>query len=187
MSKNFIDGSTLFGVFGCAVGILGIGYAIGTNSKLSKISERLDLAIDDIADNTEIDIPEKVVSKAVDQAVQTQAKRAVDRATTETISSLKNDVRSEVRKAIDKEYENLKNSVLKEITTSAAKIDVSRVRRDVEEAAKEAALEKFDDNLDDILEKFNDNLTNTSQIYSSIRAAITRGMDGGKEFVVRLN
>ena len=60
MSKNFIDGSTLFGVFGCAVGILGIGYAIGTNSKLSKISERLDLAIDDIADNTEIDIPEGI-------------------------------------------------------------------------------------------------------------------------------
>lgn len=187
MSKNFIDGSTLFGVFGCVVGILGIGYAIGTNSKLSKISERLGLAIDDIADNTEIDIPEEVVSKAVDQAVQTQAKRAVERATTETIFSLKNDVRSEVRKAIDEEYENLKSSVLKEITTSAAKIDISRVRRDVEEAAKEAALEKFDDNLDDILEKFNDNLSNTSKIYSSIREAITRGMDGGKEFVVRLN
>ena len=61
------------------------------------------------------------------------------------------------------------------------------MRRDVEEAAKEAALEKFDDNLDDILEKFNDNLSNTSKIYSSIREAITRGVDGGKEFVVRLN
>lgn len=187
MSKNFIDGSTLFGVLGCAAGLLGIGYAIGTNSKLSKISERLDLAIDDIADDTEIDIPEKMISKAVDRAVQTQAKKAVELATTETIFSLKKDVRSEVRKAIDKEYENLKDSVLKEITTSAAKIDISRVRRDVEEAAKEAALEKFDDNLDDILEKFNDNLSNTSKIYSSIREAITRGVDGGKEFVVRLN
>lgn len=187
MSKHFIDGSTLFGVFGCAVGLLGVGYAIGTNSKLSKISERLNLAIDDIADGTEIDIPEEVVSKAVDQAVQTQAKRAVERATTETISSLKKDIRSEVRKAIDEEYENLKDSVLKEITASAAKIDANRVRRDVEEAAKEAALEKFDDNLDDILEKFNDNLTNTSKIYSSIREAITRGTDNGKEFVVRLN
>ena len=187
MSKHFIDGSTLFGVFGCAVGLLGVGYAIGTNSKLSKISDRLDLAIDDIADGTEIDIPEEVVSKAVDQAVQTQAKKAVERATTETISSLKKDIRSEVRKAIDEEYENLKDSVFKEITTSAAKIDVNRVRRDVEEAAKEAALEKFDDNLDDILEKFNDNLTNTSKIYSSIREAITRGTDNGKEFVVRLN
>lgn len=49
------------------------------------------------------------------------------------------------------------------------------------------ALEKFDDNLDDILEKFNDNLTNTSKIYSSIREAITKSSDSSKEFVVRLN
>ena len=89
--------------------------------------------------------------------------------------------------AVNKEYETIKDSVLKEIKDSAAKIDVSRVRRDVEAAAKEAALEKFDDNLDDILEKFNDSLTSTSKIYSSIREAITRSSDSGKEFVVRLN
>lgn len=187
MSKHFIDSNTLFGVFGCVVGLVGAGYALGANNKLSKISDRLDLAINDIADGTEIDIPEELVSKAVEQAVQTQAKRAVERATTETIASLKKDIRSEVRKAIDEEYENLKDSVLKEITASAARIDTNRVRRDVEEAAKEAALEKFDDNLDDILEKFNDSLTNTSKIYSSIREAITRSTDNGKEFVVRLN
>ena len=89
--------------------------------------------------------------------------------------------------AVDKEYDNLKDTVLKEITSSASKIDVSRVRRDVEEAAKEAALEKFDDNLDDILDKFNNNLLNTAKIYSSIRNAITKDSDSEKEFVVRLN
>ena len=100
---------------------------------------------------------------------------------------MKNDIRAKVQKEVNKEYESIKNSVLKEITASAAKIDASRVRRDVEEAAKEAAMEKFDDNLDDILEKFNDSLDNTTKIYSSIREAITKGSNSGKEFVVRLD
>ena len=179
MSKNFINSDFLFGVCGCVVGLIGVGYAVGTHTKLSKISDRLDNSINDLADNMEIDIPEEIVNKAIDNAVKIESKRAVEKATNETISALKKEIRSEVQTAVNKEYETIKDS--------AAKIDVSRVRRDVEAAAKEAALEKFDDNLDDILEKFNDSLTSTSKIYSSIREAITRGSDSGKEFVVRLN
>lgn len=80
----------------------------------------------------------------------------------------------------------MKDSVLKEITAEAAKIDVTRVRRDVEKAANEAALKKFDDNLDDILKKFNDSLDNTSRIYSSIRESLTKSTDPAKEFVLRI-
>jgi len=187
MSKRFISSDYLFGVCGCIAGLLGVGYAIGTHTKLSKISERLNKSIDDLADNMEIDIPEELVNKAIDEAVKVSSKKAVEKATNESISALKKEIKSEVRNAVDKEYETLKDSVLKEIAVSAGKIDVSRVRRDVEEAAKEAALEKFDDNLDDILEKFNNSLDNTSKIYSSIREAITKSSDSGKEFVVRLN
>lgn len=168
-------------------GLVGVGYAIGTHTKLAKVSERLDKSIDELADNTEIDIPEELINKAVEKAVQTESKKAVEKATNETITALKRDVHAEVQREIDKEYNHLKEAVLKEITSSASKIDVSRVRRDVEKAAKEAALEKFDDNLDDILEKFNDSLDNTTKIYSSIREAITRGSNSGKEFVVRLD
>lgn len=183
MTKSNDIISILFGI----VGLVGIGYAIGTHTKLAKVSERLDRSINDIADNMEFDIPEELISKAVDEAVNTEARKAVNRVTNETISELKRDVRSEVQRAIDKEYNNLKDTVLKEITVQASKIDVSRVRRSVEEAAEQAALDKFDDNLDDILEKFNDNLTNTSKIYSSIRETLAKNSDSGKEFVVRLN
>ena len=44
-------------LFGLA-GLVGIGYAIGTHTKLAKVSERLDRSIDEIADNMEFDIPE---------------------------------------------------------------------------------------------------------------------------------
>lgn len=115
--------------------------------------------------------------------MQTEAKRAVERATNETISAMKKDIHTEVQKEVNKEYESIKDSVLKEINVSASKIDVARVRRDVEEAA----LDKFDDNLDAILENFNKSLSDTSKIYSSIRDAITRDFSSGKGFVVRLD
>lgn len=182
MTKNdFIN--YLFG----AAGLVGIGYGLCAHTKLAKISNRLDKSIDDLADNTEIDIPEELVNKAVEKAVQAEAKRAVERATNETISAMKKDIHAEVQREVNKEYDSIKDSVLKEITVSASKIDAFKVRRDVEEAAKKAALDKFDDNLDDILEKFNENLDNTSRIYSSIRETLSKGSNSGKEFVVRLD
>lgn len=182
MTKNDIF-STLFGL----AGFVGIGYAVCAHSKLAKISERLDKSIDDLAEDMEIDIPEELVNKAVERAVQDETARAVKRATDEAILALKRDIHSEVQKAVDKEYKSVKDSVLKEITASAAKIDASRVRRDVEAAAKEAALEKFNDNLDGILEKFNENLDNTAKIYGSIREALTQSSKSGKEYVIRVD
>ena len=180
MVRNNEFVSILIGV----AGLVGVGYAIGTHTKLAKVSERLDKGINELADDMEFDIPEELINKAVEKAVQVEAKKAVERATNETVTAVKKDVRFEVEQAVDKEYERIKDTVLKELTASASKIDVSRVKRDIEKAAKEAAMEKFDD---DILEKFNDSLDNTTKIYSSIREAITRSSNSGKEFVVRLD
>ena len=170
MTKNDV-----FGIVFGFTGLVAIGYAIGTHTKMAKISERLDRSINDLADNMEIDIPEKLIDKA-----------AVEEATKEVINQIKNDIHTKVQREVDKEYDSIKDSVLKEITVSASKIDAYKVRNDVIESAKKAALEKFDDNLDDILEKFNKDLDNTSKIYSSIRDAITKESTSGKQFVVTL-
>ena len=181
MTKNDV-----FGIVFGFTGLVAIGYAIGTHTKMAKISERLDRSINDLADNMEIDIPEKLIDKAVDEAAKNEARRAVEEATKEVINQVKKDIHAKVQREIDKEYDSIKDSVLKEITVSASKIDTSKVRKDVEEAAKKAVLDKFDDNLDDILEKFNKDLDNTSKIYSSIRDAITKESTSGKQFVVTL-
>lgn len=181
MTKNDI-----FGIVFGFTGLVAIGYAIGIHTKMAKISERLDQSINDLSDNMEFDIPEKLIDKAVEEAAKNEARRAVEEATKEAIEQVKKDIHAKIQQEVEKEYDSIKDSVLNEITVSASKIDTNRVRRDVEEAAKKAALEKFDDNLDDILEKFNDNLTNTSKIYSSIRDAITKESTSGKQFVVTL-
>lgn len=167
-----------------AVGLMGLGYGIAMHTKMAKVSERLDKGINDLADNTEIDIPEELVNKAVEKAVTTEAKKVVEKATTEALAELKCDIRDAVTAAVDKEYEGIKETVLKKATEEAAKIDSARVRRDVEKAAYNVAMEKFNGNLDDILGKFNDNLNNVSKIYSSMATAATRTPD--KEFTFKL-
>lgn len=165
-----------------ALGILGIGYGLAMHTKLAKVSERLDKSIDELAGKTNIDISEELINQAVEKAATAEAKKAVEKATAEALAELRKDIHKSVTEAVDKEYDNIKDEVLKKTTEAAAKIDVARVRRDVERAA----VTKYECNLDDILDKFNDNLSNTSKIYSSIASAITRPTESGKEVVLKL-
>lgn len=165
-----------------ALGVFGIGYGIAMRTKLAQVSKRLDKTIDDLAGKTNVDISDDVVNLAVTKAADAAAKTAVEKATNDALDALKKDIRLAVSDAVEKEYDNIKDEVLKKATEAAAKIDVARVRRDVERAA----VTKYECNLDDILAKFNDNLSNTAKIYSSIAGAVTRPTETGKEVVFKL-
>jgi type VI protein secretion system component VasK len=178
------DRDKLIGVIGFVVGIMGVGYAIGTHTKMAKVSDRLDRGIDELAKNMDIDIPEELTNKALEKAVAIEAKKAVEKAASEALSELKRDIHATVSIAVDREYESIKDTVLKKATDEASKIDAARVRRDIEKAAYNAAMDKFNDNLDDALGKFNDNLNNLSKIYSSMAGVATRNPD--KEITFKL-
>lgn len=175
----------MIGLGGIILGSIGIGYAFGTHNKMAKVSKTLDCSIDDLAKNTNVDIPEAMVKRAVERAVETEAERAVTRATHMAVQEIKTDIHKQVTAAVEKEYDRIKDSVLREITDEASKINIDRVRTEVENEAKRKALEKFDVSLDGILTNFNDNLKNTSKIYSSIANSITKQNDG-KEFVFKV-
>ena len=170
-----------------AIGILGLGYGIAMRTRLAKVSERLDASIDDLASNTNVNIPERIIDEAVERAVTNEAKRVVEKATNEALAELKKDIHRTVSDAVEAEYTNISEAVLKEATDAAAKIDVARVRKDVERAAEKIALQTFEANLGGILDKFNSNLDNTSRIYSSIASSMVRPTDSGKEFVFKVN
>lgn len=184
--SRYYNKDSFMATIGVALGLVGVGYAIGTHTKMAKVSERLDKGLDELANGMEIDIPEEMVNKAVEKAVAAESKKAVEKATSEALAELKRDIHKTVSGEVEKEYEHLHKDVLREITDAASKIDVTKVRRDVERAAEKAALDKFDDNLDDILKKFNDNLDNTSKIYNSIAGTMSKRTDGAKEYVFRV-
>ena len=174
------------GLGGIVVGLIGIGYAMGTRSKMARISEKLDRSIDELAGRTPVDIPHDMIERAVEKAVAAEARIAVGKATDAAIMDVKRDVHKQVCDAVESEYSDIKATVLREITDEAAKIDVKRVRDDVEQAARKIALDKFDDNLDDMLKDFNEQLKNTSKIYTSIADAMTGYKPSGRETVFRI-
>ena len=176
MSKNF---DTFVGVLGVAAGLIGVGYAIGTHTKMAKISENLDRSIEDLASKTPVDIPDSMIERAVEKAVAYEVKQAVGKVTDAISDDIKRDLRRQVSDAIEGEYSNVKGSVLEELTKAASKIDVARVRADIEKDAKARALDKFDDNLDDILEDYKDNLKNVTKIYKSFADAATPSSNSG--------
>lgn len=182
--NNKFDG--LVGFVGIALGLVGVGYAIGTHTKMAKISDNLERSIDDLASQVPVDIPNDMIERAVEKAVSYEVKQAVCKVTDKVKHDVEYDMHKQISGAIEEEYSNIKETVLKNITEEAAKIDVKRVRYDVEKAAKEKALEKFDDNLDDILENFNDQLKNTSKIYTSIADTMTKYKSNDSGTVLRI-
>lgn len=182
--NNKIDG--IVGVVGVAVGLIGVGYALGTRSKMARISEKLDRSIEDLAGQLPVDIPQGIIDRAVEKAVAVEVKQVVGKITDTVTVELKRDIHKRVSDAVEGEYSNVKESVLEELVAAASKIDVRRVREDVEKAAKEHAIEKFDDNLDGILENFNDQLKHTSKIYTSIADTMTGYKSNNREAVIRI-
>lgn len=172
------------GWIGLAAGLVGVGYAICMRSKMVKIGDRLDRSIDELASKTPIDIPHDMVERAVEKAVVNEVRTAVSRVTSDVVADINRDIRRQVGDAVEKEYQNIKDSVLKQVTDEVAKIDAKRVREDVERAAKNMALEKFDNNLDDILNNYKDNLHSVSKIYKTFADAVNPS--NHKETVLRI-
>lgn len=173
--KDNLDFLIGFGML--AVGLVGIGYGVGSRKKLNDICNRIDTTIKDISKDVEVTISDKIVEQAVNMAVEKEVKSAVNRATNRIIDDIESDIKKEVKTAVNSSYNNIKESVKDQVQKQVSRIDIDDLKRDVTAKAKEEALEKLQDNLDDILNKFNEELCNVSKIYKSISNAITKEND----------
>lgn len=174
MKVNF---EFILGVGGCIVGLLGVGYAMGSKKKVNDICKKIDKSIDDISNDIDIDISDKIIDDAVDNAVAREVGKQVSNATQRIITNVKNDMHAQVKTAVDEEYKNIRGSVTDKIAKEVSKINMKELSNDVVEKAKEAVMEKFDTDLDDILEKYNRDLDNVSKIYKSIANTMSKDND----------
>lgn len=172
------------GLLGVTIGLIGVGYAMGAHSKMAKISEKLDCSIEELAGNVPVNIPDSMIERAIEKAVAYEVKQTVGKAKDAVVVDVKRDIHKQVSDAVESEYSNIKDAVLKEITNEAAKIDVKRVRTDAVDKATAHMMDKLDDSMDDILKNFNNQLQNTSRIYNSIADSMTKykANDGGTVF-----
>ncbi|MBR1703143.1 MAG: hypothetical protein IJ716_14545 [Lachnospiraceae bacterium] len=164
--------------------LLGAGalaYSIYQGVKMSKVLNKLGLAIDGISD---MDIPEiknEMINSVVQQAVEREVRSGVQKASEAAIKSVRNDISAEVQSSVRNAYNDVREDVKKQLEKQVGEVSIERVRREVVEKAKDRAAEKFESDLTDILQKYNDDLRNVSRIYSSIAGSLGQrnaGHDG---------
>lgn len=131
---------------------MGVGYAIGVHSKMKVMCDRLDTSIDNLANNTEIDIPAKVIDQAVQKAVERESYSAVKRATEEVVADAKREIESRVGTAVKAQYDAISDGVRIKSQECRPESPKSKLKKEVSAEGKEQIAEKFDDKLDDLLE-----------------------------------
>lgn len=145
-----------------------LGYAISAHTKLNKVASKLDLAVDDLIFQNKIEIPTDMIERSVVKIAEKNYNQAIRNACDEAVMKTRNDFDIRIKTAVTDEFNNQKAEVAKEMKRKINSIDISAIRREVVEEAKETAAEKFKSDLDDILAKHNEELDNVSTIYASI-------------------
>lgn len=157
-------------VIGILVTIGGVGYIGYLHSKINELSSMVQVAVDDLAAQTEITISDDILDRAVQKAVD----REVSYISTRIVRDLNSEIRSEVKKSVDLSSVTIKSLASKEIERQVRNIDISDMEKEVVDRAKDAIAEKFDKKLDGILDDFNDQLQSVQKIYSSIAKSMAR-------------
>lgn len=133
--KRIIDFEVVLGFGGLVVGLIGIGYAIGSRNKLNDVCEKLDTTIDAIAWDLDVDVANKIkdsmVNEAITRAVETRVARDVDREVRRVADSTRRTIDSEVRTAVKTLYPDIRKSVTKQITSEVSKISAEDLASEV--------------------------------------------------------
>ena len=175
----------LLGMIGAAMGAGALIWSMYNDIRLDRIAQNIDVSVKELADRTQVYATDAMVEKAIERAVERATSVAVVNAKYRAEKKIEADVHKQVKDALDELYSDFKKSVSEEMVKQASAINMKELKAEVVEKAKAAAIEKFDDNLDDILEKFNSELDNVTKIYSSIANKITKKHDDG--VTLRLN
>ncbi len=174
------------GCLGVIFGVAAVGYSMYVNAKMQKLSNKIGESIDKMSKDIDVNVPDILVEKAVEKAVDREVGRTVNYATSQLTKDIRSDIRKEVKETVQSIYSDIKRDVVKEVERQVGNIDISSVRKEVVEKGKQAALEKLNNSLDEILDKFNQDLHNVSKIYESIANRMSKD-NNEKEMVFKIS
>ena len=169
--------TNFLGKIGIAIGVGALAYSMYNDVRIDRIAKNINVSVKELSDRTHVYATDAMVEKAVEKAVERATSRAVVDAKYRAEKKIEADIHKQVKDAMDGLYSDFKKSVQAEMVKQTSAINMKELKAEVVEKAKEAAIEKFDDNLDDILEKFNSELNNVSKIYNSIADNFSKKRD----------
>lgn len=150
------------------VSTVSIIFAVKSNKRMQKTCNKLDVAVDAIADKVEINVQDEVVEEAIKLAANRYAHDAVRNIEKDILNETRKEIAAEVKKSVDLAYANLKAGVKEELDRQIRDIDISGIKKQVIEEASEKAKDKFSNELDSIAARFSSDLESSSKIYKTI-------------------
>lgn len=169
---------------GFFMGLAGLGLGVSACREARKMANRVGVSVEALSRMEDIEIREAVIEDAVQKAVDREAAKAIAAAVNTVVNDTRKEIRKDVADGVKQVYPELKSALIKELTRQIGDIDISEIRDEALEKAKETAAEKLNSSMDGILDKFNEDLRNVSKIYNSISSMM--GGDRSKEMTLRI-
>jgi hypothetical protein len=166
-------------VVGVVVGAVGVAIAALAERRAERLARKVDMSVTDLAEKTPVAITDALISKAVDAAVNREVGTAITNASSAAVQKVATDMSTKVSNAINESYANVKDSVTAELTKQVERIDIERLKADVTEKAKAAAVKKLDGSMNEILKEFEHNLENVPKIYGAMLGSMAKRQDNG--------
>jgi hypothetical protein len=161
-------------IVGLAISGLALLFALKERKKIDIVCENLDCSVKDLCKkDINIDISEEVVNMVVQERTNNEVAKFMPKAVESGRKEATALFKDAVQREINSQYADIKSEVRRSVQEKVGHIDISGVKRQVIEDAKEEAAERFHDELDGVLEKFNDELSSVKKIYASIAQKIS--------------
>lgn len=133
-----------------------------------KLRKELDKMARSMANSVDVKVPEEVVNKAINIAVDREVSNCAIKAARDASNMIASDIRKKAEVAVNNEYANIRNDVKSALTKKVGDLDISEIREEVVEKAKDEAATRFKNDLDKVLDTYSENLKNVGKIYQSI-------------------
>lgn len=166
MKSNTVDNLIFGGLIGGWAATL--AFAIAAHLKLNKVSTMLEVKVEELVEKDTLDLPDDWIQFAVNRAVDSRYSHILTKECIDAATKTRNDIDKKMQQAVDKEFDRQRDDLAKELRYKINAIDISEVRKEVIEEAKETAVEKFKVDLDEVTNKYNAQLDQIATIYGSI-------------------
>lgn len=129
------------------VGTIALCVGIHMARKAKKTIANVNIAIDDLADKTPVEVSELIVKKA--------AEKAADRAAEEAVEIVRKDIKLKVCNTVTAAYSKVEDDVRTQLSKAVERdIDMDELKKSVMSKASSTIVSKFMNNLEDYVGPF---------------------------------
>lgn len=153
-------------------GVAVTGAAIYCITKVNAMDKALNGSLKDLSKGISVDVPSVMIQNATKQAVDKAVRTATDNVTNLVQADISREVKNAASDAVKNMYSTVKKNVVEEVAAKVSRLDISDLRAEVKDMAKDEIMNRLDLDLDDVLANYNRQLENVGKIYSGIADTI---------------